>query len=517
MAKRAPADPDKFAEASAWFRARTPVTKSEWDAMSAKARRQSFTVAGTQQLKVVQTVFDSLQRAIDNGTPIDKWRKEMVKQLGAEFTSRNAHTLDTAFINANQTAYNVGRYYQLNDPAVTAAMPYQMYDAVLDGRTSTQCLECAGTVLRHDDPWWLTHFPPLHHRCRSTVRALTAAMAKRKGITTDKPRPSIGDEWGLAPPLRAGQIWEPDRAKYDPTAFREYERKLARMKAKPANDNASKPRDTTAPSWMTGEVKVISERKVSDHGVNPAKILTLDTSEGTKQVVWKPVGMVEGEKVAKALAEREAAAAELDRLMHGEGAVVPNTVARKLGKVSGSMQEFVPGAQAGLRFEDKILSDTAGFAANESHRKTFLLDVLTANNDRHGGNVLWTEGAGGFAGHAIDNGGAFSKNGFRFIVNDAKFMETALTMDSASRKTIAALKLEDVDQVLRKYDQVTTTQRRDVLVRLQSLKNDSGQLAKLADADPDKTESNVAAWLRRSAKGHGLTTDQIGDINRIVK
>jgi len=485
--------------------------------MSAKARRQSFTIAGTQQLKVVQAVFDSLQKAIDKGTPIDAWRKELRKELGKAFTTKNAANLDTAFINANQTAYNTGRYYQLSDPAVTASMPYQFYDAVLDGRTSPTCLECAGTVLRHDDPWWLTHFPPLHHRCRSTVRALTASMAQRRGITEDKPRPSISDEWGLAPPLRAGEIWEPERAKYDPTAFREYERKVGQLKAKPANDNADKPRDTSAPSWMTDDVKVISERRVSDQGVNPAKILTLETSEGTKQVVWKPVGTVEGEKVAKALAQREAAVAELDRLMHGEGAVVPDTVARKIGKVSGSMQEFVPGAQAGLRFEDQILADTAGFAANESHRKTFLLDVLTANNDRHGGNVLWTGVAGGFTGHAIDNGGAFSKNGFRFIVNDAKFMESALTLDSGSKATIAALKLEDVDSVLRKYDQVTASQRRDVLVRLQSLKNDSKQLTKLADSDPDKTEANVATWLRKSAKAHGLTAEQIGNINRIVK
>ena len=237
MAKRAPANPDKFEEASKWFRGRVAVTKSEWDAMTRKARLQSFTIAGTQQLKVVQTVLDSLQKAIDKGTPIDKWRRELKKELGKAFVTRNATNLDTAFINANQTAYNVGRYYQLSDPAVTAVMPWWLFDAVLDDRTSEICLECAGTIARFDDPWWLTHWCPLHHRCRSTVRALTASMAKRRGSTDEKPRPNISDDFGLAPPLRAGQVWEPARSNYDATAFREYERKVERLKSKPANDN----------------------------------------------------------------------------------------------------------------------------------------------------------------------------------------------------------------------------------------------------------------------------------------
>lgn len=241
MAKRAPADPDKFEEASKWFRGRTPVTKAEWDLMTKQARRQAFTIAGTQQLKVVQTVFDSLQKAIDKGTPIEQWRKKLSKKLKGDFVSKNSATLTTAFINANQTAYNTGRYYQLSDPAVTNVMPYRIYDAVLDERTTIVCNDLSGTIRRFDDPWWLTHFPPMHHRCRSSVRALTPSMVKRKGgITKILPRPNIPDDWGLAPPLRAGQIWEPKREDFDPSAWTLYLRNQARMRA--ANDNGQTPK-----------------------------------------------------------------------------------------------------------------------------------------------------------------------------------------------------------------------------------------------------------------------------------
>lgn len=256
MAKRAPANPDKFDEASKWFRGRTPVTKAEWELMSKQARRQSFTIAGTQQLKVVQTVFDELQKAIDKGTPIEAWRKSLKKKLKGDFAEKNAHALKLAFVNSSQTAYNTGRYYQLSDPAVTALMPLWFFDAVLDDKTSVICLECAGTIRRFDDPWWLTHWCPLHHLCRSTVRALTEAMAKRKGgVTETLPRPVIKDDFGLAPPLRAGQVWEPERAKFDPTAFREYEKKLQNLKEKPV----------VVPSTRLGEVgEKVFGRKLTD-------------------------------------------------------------------------------------------------------------------------------------------------------------------------------------------------------------------------------------------------------------
>lgn len=242
-AKRAPANPDQFAEASAWFRSRTPVTRAEWDAMSRQARRQAFTVAGTQQLKVVQVVFEELQRAIDKGTPIAAWRKAIKKRIKGDFADRNSGTLTTAFINANQTAYNTGRWYQLSDPAVTSVLPLRIYDSVLDHRTTEICRSLNGTIRRHDDPFWLTHWCPMHHRCRSSVRALSEAMAKRRGgITQELPRPNIPDDFGLAPPLRAGQIWEPKREDFDPSAWAIYQRSQERMKKRlrPANDNAGK-------------------------------------------------------------------------------------------------------------------------------------------------------------------------------------------------------------------------------------------------------------------------------------
>jgi phage putative head morphogenesis protein, SPP1 gp7 family len=229
----APADPERFPEASKWFREKVAVTRDEWSTMTYEARAQSFTIAGAQQLDAVQTVMDSLQSAIDKGTPIDEWRKNVRESLGKKFGKLNASHLDTAFINAHQSAYNAGRWEQLSDSSVTAALPYRKFDAVLDSRVSDRCKACAGTILPHDDPWWLTHWPPLHHRCRSTVRALSARMAKRAGGVTNKPSVAASGDFGLAPGAKAG-AWEPDLSKYESHAAREYTKKQRSMRAREA-------------------------------------------------------------------------------------------------------------------------------------------------------------------------------------------------------------------------------------------------------------------------------------------
>ena len=209
--------------------------------MGRVARRQAFTVAGAQSLRVVQAVLDALQAAIDSGVPLAKWRKDLRRDLKRDFATIDSAHLTTAFINANQTAYNTGRYYQMRDPSVTAAMPYQRWDSVLDISTTPLCKGLNGTTLRHDDPWWLTHWPPMHHRCRSSVRAMTESQAKRRGITTDKPRPVVPDDWGLSPPLRAGQVWEPKREDFDPGAWAIYQASQERMRnRRAANDNDGK-------------------------------------------------------------------------------------------------------------------------------------------------------------------------------------------------------------------------------------------------------------------------------------
>jgi hypothetical protein len=74
---------------------------------------------------------------------------------------------------AMRVAYAEGRLAQLKSPAMIKCRPYWKY--ISNGAMIEPChTEWDGLVLRHDDPWWNTHFPPNGPECRCRVTAVRA-------------------------------------------------------------------------------------------------------------------------------------------------------------------------------------------------------------------------------------------------------------------------------------------------------------------------------------------------------
>lgn len=193
------ADPVDPEEAIAWFRSRVPLTKEEWQALQEQARRKAFTVAGVAELDLLAEAWDSLARAIEQGTPYAEWANGVRNRLEAAWGRPDGQRLEAIFRTNVQMAYSSGRWVQMEDPEFKETRPYRMYDAILDSRTTRICQERNGTVLPADDPWWQRNWPPLHFNCRSGVRSLTQAEAERRG-TTERPPSAPGQEgFGLAP------------------------------------------------------------------------------------------------------------------------------------------------------------------------------------------------------------------------------------------------------------------------------------------------------------------------------
>ena len=190
------ADPSRFQEAAEWFRGKVPLLKGEWDQLTQEARRRAFTAAGVALLDRMAELHASLLRALEEGTPLDEWRREALGILGQGW---NRGHLETIFRNNVQAAYSAGRWDQLQDPAVRRSHPYLMYDAVLDSRTTEICRARDGVVRPADDPWWKANWPPLHHNCRSGVRALTRAEAERRGVARALPSVPPQEGFGLSP------------------------------------------------------------------------------------------------------------------------------------------------------------------------------------------------------------------------------------------------------------------------------------------------------------------------------
>ncbi|AZF88290.1 head morphogenesis protein [Meiothermus phage MMP7] len=196
---RVSANPVHPEEAIAWFRARLPLPKAEWLALEERARRKAFTVAGVAQLDLLAEVWDSLARALEEGTPYTEWAKEARTRLEDTWGRRNSARLETIFRTNVQMAYSSGRWAQMTQPEVRQARPYWMYDAVLDNRTTSICQERHGTVLPADDPWWQGNTPPLHFSCRSGIRPLTSEQAQARGIAERLPEEPPQEGFGLSP------------------------------------------------------------------------------------------------------------------------------------------------------------------------------------------------------------------------------------------------------------------------------------------------------------------------------
>jgi len=215
MALGAPSSLSRFDEALRWFLERVVLTDDELDALSAGARTQAFWFADGTQMRMVQDVFDQIVKGLDTGETFAAFKKRVSASLASAWGGANPFRVETIWINAIQRAYNGGRYRQLTKPAVKRFRPFWMYDAIMDSRTSTICKERDSTVLPADDPWWDSNYPPLHHRCRSAVRALTKRQANRKGInsgTGDITEPAQ-DGFGLSP--KEEPLVKPNPRKFD--------------------------------------------------------------------------------------------------------------------------------------------------------------------------------------------------------------------------------------------------------------------------------------------------------------
>lgn len=209
---KATAEPSAFEEAVRWFRERFPITEALLDVLKAYAEARAWTIAEVAQLDMVLEAHQVILRGLEESWDMKRTGKELRKVL-TNFSEARCETIARTNI---QKANMAGRWEQLNDPDITDVFPYRKVDAILDGRTSDVCRGYDGITLPYNDPWWLTHWPPYHHRCRTLVRTATedeyADVPADKRVANYEKQPS-GD-FGKAPV--ADKPWEPELTKYPP-------------------------------------------------------------------------------------------------------------------------------------------------------------------------------------------------------------------------------------------------------------------------------------------------------------
>ncbi len=193
-----------YQEALDYAKARKVVLPSEfYSASNANNHGQLMTVSHLAGLSQIQAVTDDLMQSLEKGETFEDWQKRALSTPGVGGLPPGR--TETIFRNFMQTAYNGGRWQQMERNK--AAMPYVLFSAVNDTRTTPICRSLNGIIRRVDDPFWDTHSPQLHHRCRSHLIPLTQSQAEARSpgnsglnqepSTDPAEQPASG--WGVKP------------------------------------------------------------------------------------------------------------------------------------------------------------------------------------------------------------------------------------------------------------------------------------------------------------------------------
>ncbi|WP_286715206.1 phage minor head protein [Acinetobacter sp. UBA2581] len=193
--------PVTFLEALRYAHSKKIVLPDEFYSMDLKTRQLATTVSFLSSLEQIETVIKAVNKSIADGGTF----KDFQKLIEESEIILPKHYLDNVFRTNIQSAYGHGRWQQ--QQRNKAKQPYLMYSAINDSRVRPSHLALNRIVRPIDDPFWLTHYPPLGFRCRCTVIALTEKQALKYGITPDDQLPEIAEalDWS-SHPLQFGEL-----------------------------------------------------------------------------------------------------------------------------------------------------------------------------------------------------------------------------------------------------------------------------------------------------------------------
>ncbi|MDR1367482.1 MAG: phage head morphogenesis protein, partial [Candidatus Accumulibacter sp.] len=186
----------QFAEQIEFFRGKLNVPTMRWNDLVHEAHDRAFVVAGATKADLLQDLRDAVDKGISRGGSLKEFRKdfnEIVARRGwtgwtGEGSKKGVAWRTRIIFETNLlTSQAAGRYAQLTDPAFLEAYPYWQYihnDSVLHPRPLHKQWGDQRLTLRHDHPFYKTHYPPNGWLCRCYVKAVAEPPS---GAATEPP------------------------------------------------------------------------------------------------------------------------------------------------------------------------------------------------------------------------------------------------------------------------------------------------------------------------------------------
>lgn len=185
-----------FVEAIRYFTDKVPTTSRHWTDVWQAANARAFTVAGATTEALIDDFRSEIRKALEEGTTLSQFRgrfDEIVQRRGWSHVGTPGWRSRIIYETNLSTAYSAGRYYQQTRPETLAAFPYWEYVHSGSLNPREQHLGWHGLVLRADDGFWSTHYPPNGWRCGCWARVVSARGLAARGKAAPDPAPAI--EW----------------------------------------------------------------------------------------------------------------------------------------------------------------------------------------------------------------------------------------------------------------------------------------------------------------------------------
>ncbi|WP_018701409.1 phage minor head protein [Amorphus coralli] len=183
-----------FDEAISFFRQKTSVPTQTWTDVYAAAHSHSFMVAGAATDAIVADFRAEIDKALEQGTTIADFRKsfdEIVAKHGWDYNGGRNWRTRVIFDTNLRTAYSAGRYAQQTLPETLQAFPFWQYNHSGALHPREQHLAWDGLVLRANDSFWLTNYPPNGWKCGCFTTPVSEGALRRQGKAGPDKSPDI--------------------------------------------------------------------------------------------------------------------------------------------------------------------------------------------------------------------------------------------------------------------------------------------------------------------------------------
>jgi len=179
-------------DALAYFRGKENVSTAHWTDLWHEGHVRGFMVAGAAADALLKDLRAAVDKAIKGDIVFKTFQKEfeaIAERHGWKYNGQPGWRARIIYDTNMATAYSAGRYRRMSTPVAREMFAYWRYRHHACPHPRVQHMAWDGMILRNDDPWWNTHFPPNGWRCHCDVEVVSESMLERNGwVVSDSPK-----------------------------------------------------------------------------------------------------------------------------------------------------------------------------------------------------------------------------------------------------------------------------------------------------------------------------------------